>query len=404
MSNRDHNIKIISYENFPFGGAPANFIRYFALSMALVKADTEVILPTGNVYGNKIESVPEKRGFIENVRYCHLGFTKHPKNFLGKLMDILFGFIYTPIYLIKSHFKDKHYIIILYNTHFTRIFNILLIKKILRVKLILILPEFYEKPKSSLLSLIHWYDFYLGMKWLAKFADGYIPLSSYLQKYLLEELKVKKPIFVLPNLMDPNVFYVENCKPYLNDILTIGYIGTPTRKDGIIDLIESFGILNKKYTNTHLLIIGDVINGNSVLPQLKERAQKLNIGENVSFTGLLPFHKIPDLLNSCQILALTRPNGVFAEAGFPTKLGEYFACRKPVLVTSVGDVKKYFVNEEHVIIANPEDITSIVEGFEKLINNNDLVEKISLNAYKWMNNNLNYRNIAERLYGFIKQV
>jgi glycosyltransferase involved in cell wall biosynthesis len=204
--------------------------------------------------------------------------------------------------------------------------------------------------------------------------------------------------------MDPDNFHVPNSKPFIKNKITIGYAGTPPTKDGVMYLIDSFKILNKKYPNTHLLIIGDSINGNSTIPQLKDQALKLGLIENITFTGLIAFSKIPELFNACQILALTRPNGISNEAGFPTKLGEYFACRKPVVITRVGDIPVYFKNEEHVIIVNPEDIVSIANGFEKLINNNPLSERICNNAYNWMDINLNYKNMSHKLCKFITNV
>ncbi len=397
-------IKIITHENFPYGGAPANLLRYISLALSAEALSVEVILPTGNVYGNNVESKPEKKGLVKNVKYKHLGFTKHPHNYIGKLLDILIGLFYTPLYLLSSNIRSKYDIIISYNPHVSRIFMLILFKKIFKKKLIVILSEFYEKPSSGLLSLYHWYDFYFGMKYLTKYADAYIPASHYLKNYLEKELNIKKPIFVLPNLMDPEMFHVEQSEAFISCNITIGYTGTPTRKDGVVDLINSFAILNKKYPNTHLLIIGDVINGNSVIPPLKELAVKLRCDHNITFTGLIPFQKIPTLLNSCQILTLTRPNGVFAEAGFPTKLGEYFACKKPVLITRVGDIDKYFINEKHAIIVEPENIENIVAGFEKIINNNYLSQLISKNAHDWMNENLNYKNVSPKLLAFLKNI
>ena len=107
-------------------------------------------------------------------------------------------------------------------------------------------------------------------------------------------------------------------------------------------------------------------------------------------------------MKSCQILALTRPSGIFAEAGFPTKLGEYFACKKPVLITKVGDIPNYFKNEKHVILVEPNNIDSIVDGFEKIICNKDLSEKLSSNGYDWMKNNLDLNNVSTKLITFLK--
>ncbi len=193
-----------------------------------------------------------------------------------------------------------------------------------------------------------------------KYADGIIVLSTYLRDYIKYKVKYKKNILLMPNLTDPKEFELKDIKPHFYGRITIGYVGTPTRKDGILDLINSFSLLNKKYSNTHLLIIGDLTNGKTLIPSLEKLAKELSIDKNVTFTGLISNNKIPELLNSCQILALTRPNGISAEAGFPTKLGEYFACKKPVVITKVGDMSKYFQNEEHVILVEPENIRSLL--------------------------------------------
>jgi glycosyltransferase involved in cell wall biosynthesis len=103
-------------------------------------------------------------------------------------------------------------------------------------------------------------------------------------------------------------------------------------------------------------------------------------------------------------LALTRPNGIFSEAGFPTKLGEYFACKKPVVITRVGDIPKYFKNEEHIILVEPGNIESIVNGFEVLINRPNLSDKISKESYVWMDQNLNYLNVSLTIDLFIDKL
>jgi glycosyltransferase involved in cell wall biosynthesis len=205
-------------------------------------------------------------------------------------------------------------------------------------------------------------------------------------------------------LTDSTVFEAHNVKPFIENKITIGYSGTPTAKDGILDLIRSFGILNKKYPNTHLLVIGDLTNGETIVPDLKNYAKSYMDLENISFTGLVSHERIPDLLNSCQILAMTRHNGIFAQAGFPTKLSEYFACKKPVLTTAVGDISKYFTNREDLILTEPENIESIVNGFEDLLNDKQLADKISLNGYNWMNLNTNYLNISSNLSKFIEML
>lgn len=396
------HIKIVTYDNFPFGGAPANFVRNFALSVSQQdNVRVEVVLPKGN-YGNSNRATTFKKGVIEKLTYRHLGYSMHPVHAVGKLIDNLLSLVLPVFYLIREGIKKRSDVIIIYNTSFTTTLVFLFIRFIINTQLIIILPEFYEKPpKRFSFARIHWINFYVAIRYLVKYADKFIVLSDFMRTYLLSQHIQDENIFILPNITDPQLFEREEVSDFISGKLTIGYSGTPTRKDGIDDLLNSFAIIAEKYPQTHLLIIGDVVNGKSIIPALQNKVTKAGISERVTFTGLVSFNQVPDLLNSCQILALTRPNGVFAQAGFPTKLGEYFACKKPVLATSVGDIPLYFNNEDQLILTTPEDIADIVNGFEKLICDSALCQKIAANGYKWMEINLNYRNLSNKILEFI---
>lgn len=405
MSRRKKIVLITN--NFPYGGASANLLRYFTLALAFQNNDIEVIIPTGSYYGNKIDVNENRYGEIESVKYRHLGFLNHPRNYFGKLLDNILGLILPFFYLLNKTIKNNLDIIIVYNPSLLPMVSYLITKFFLRRKLLVILPEFYEKPNHKFISLdlINWFSFYISIKYMVRNADTFIVLSSYLKQYLTNRLRISKDILIMPNLTDPKRFEIDGIMPFKSNKVTIGYIGTPTKKDGILDLIKSFGVLNSKYKNTHLLIIGDITNGNSIVPDLKKYALEVGVDEDcITFTGLQSHKIIPQLLLSCQILALTRPNGIFSEAGFPTKLGEYFSCKKPVVITKVGDIPKYFKNEEHVILVEPGNIESIVNGFEVLINQPDLSDIISKKSYIWMDQNLNYLNVSFTIDLFIDKL
>jgi glycosyltransferase involved in cell wall biosynthesis len=395
---------VIITSMFPYGGAPANLVRYFSLSLVKENNDVEVIIPTGCYYGNKIDVNKNRYGEIETIKFRHLGFLNHPRNFIGKFLDNLLGLILPFFFLFYKTLKNDIDIIIVYSPSLLSMGSYLIARWIFRKKLLVILPEYYEKPKTKKFSLsnYNWYDFYICIRYLVRYADKFIVVSSYLKEYLNTRLKRRKDILIMPNLTDPKRFEIHDIPAFSPNKITIGYVGTPTRKDGVLDLIKSFSILNRKYQDTHLLIIGDITNGNSIVPDLRKYAREVGVNDDcITFTGLQSHIVIPRLLLSCQVLALTRPNGIFAEAGFPTKLGEYLSCKKPVLITKVGDIPKYLKNEVHVVLAEPENIQSIVDGFEKIITDKKLYEKLCQNGYKWMDENLNYINQSKRISEFI---
>ena len=198
-------ITLISYTNFPFGGSAANFSRYLAVGLSLQNNDIEVILPTGNYYGNNIDCDKNRRGNINGVPYRHLWFVTHPKNYFGKFIDNISGLILPIFYLTKKAIRKELDIIIIYDTEFIKTFIFVFLKTILRKKLVIILPEFYERPKEKIisLSLMNWYSFYFGIKFISKYADGFIVVSDYLKRYIRENLNSKKDILLIPNLTVP---------------------------------------------------------------------------------------------------------------------------------------------------------------------------------------------------------
>lgn len=396
---------VISTSLFPYGGACANLVRYFSFCLKDGGHNVEVILPTGAYYGNKLDQEKLRKGSINGVKYKRLGFIHKPRNLPGKIIDNLMGLLLPFFHLLSRALAKKLDLIIVYNPTMISILPYLFSKLVLRSELLIMLPEFYEKPKGkdySFLGMLKWYNFYFGIKYFIKYADKFIVLSNYLKSYMESRLRKPKPILLMPNLSDVERFQIEEVKDFKENHVTIGYVGTPVRKDGILDLIESFGIINKKYPKTHLLVIGDITSGKTIIPELKKYASEHGIVESsITFTGLTSHTEIPALLLSCQILALTRPGGIFAEAGFPTKLGEYFACKKPVVITRVGDMRTYFNDKEQVVFADPENIASIVDAFEYLLQHPEKATEIGVNGYNWMDKNLNYLNQTQRISEFV---
>ena len=266
-------IKVVTYDNFPFGGAAANFLRYFSLSISEQSTDIEVILPTGN-FGPKIEQNTKRVGVIGKLKYRFLGFLNHPVSKFGKIIDNFFGLVLPLFYFSKQRFSYKTDYVILYDNGFFRSIIFIFLKYLFGFKLIMIIPEYYEKPNKLLsLSSLKWYSFYFSINYISVLFDAHIVVSYFLRDLLTKDLKSNKPTFILPNLMDYKIFKSSKKIPYKNDKITIGYAGTPTRKDGIYDLILSFHQLNKLNPQTHLLIIGDSFGGESVLPDLKRKSK-----------------------------------------------------------------------------------------------------------------------------------
>jgi glycosyltransferase involved in cell wall biosynthesis len=71
---------------------------------------------------------------------------------------------------------------------------------------------------------------------------------------------------------------------------------------------------------------------------------------------------------SCLVLA--RPDSLQARAGFPTKLGEYLATGRPVVVTKVGEIPDFLMDEVSAYLVDASgDRSDLAEKIaEKILN------------------------------------
>lgn len=135
----------------------------------------------------------------------------------------------------------------------------------------------------------------------------------------------------------------------------IAYCGTVSvHKDGVDTLIKAFSFFREKHPEYKLYLIGqmDLLGAEEIIKNL---IKSLDLKESVIYKGRINADELPSILSGARMLALARPNTVQAQYGFPTKLGEYLATGKPVVVTKVGEIPLYLRDGENAFLAEPED-------------------------------------------------
>jgi glycosyltransferase involved in cell wall biosynthesis len=398
-----NEIVILTDENFPYGGPGANYLRNLSKGIKLnSRYEVLVWLQSGNSRPEK-EFKNVKLNSINGVNYKFIGACSlRPRSICGRIIDDLIGIINPVFLIIKKRKRLK--VLIVYNNSSVKTLIPLVICKLFNIKTIKILPEWYEKGAvlTSKIKYIKWWDFIFGMTKQNFQYDGLIVLSSYLKNYYTTNGYPEKKLIVLPNLVNLDEFVAVYQRRKLETII-IGYSGTPVKKDGILDLLKAYSLLIKRHQNVELRIIGDISQTRTAIPFLKVKAGEYGIFENqIHFTGLVDFKEVPGILNSCDILVFTRPSGQFAEAGFPTKLGEYLACNKPVVMTKVGDIPKYFTDKWNAILVEPDNPESIFDGLDFLIKNPIKAKEIAEEGNKWVQENLEYKNATVKIVEFIE--
>ena len=384
-----NKIVVLTASNFPLGGAGASFVRLMSLGLLNNNADVEVVRYWGNRFSNEDKE-------IKSSNYL---FKTPFKNEFLKFFELLAQILYIPFFLAYRKFVKKDSVLILYCIE--RVYFVLptvILCKIFKIKCYRIIaeiwPNYMEAKYWWRIPNILFYN--LQLKYIDKYLDGIIVFSNYLHKICVNNGVKDENLILIPHFIDLKISRVALPS---SKVFRIGFAGNPSIENGVIDLLKAFNFLiQENNTNFELLIVGNV--STEVNTIIKEKKLK---HKNIIFTGLINNNEVQAKLLTCSVLINPRRKGVLADSGFPTKIGEYFATKIPVISTKIGDLESYFENKKELVFVVPNNPNSIADAISYVYNNTDLCKKIGENGYNWAFNNLNYLKNGEKLINFIKR-
>jgi glycosyltransferase involved in cell wall biosynthesis len=183
-------------------------------------------------------------------------------------------------------------------------------------------------------------------------------------------------------LFDPPFFKRYTIKKSFREReLVIGCVGRLTAEKNVLALAEAFQIMRRLIPNIRLLIVGD--------GPFRKKIERLDNGKKtVSVTGWV--ENVEDYLNEMKLLIL--PSKI---EGLPNVILEAIACGTPVIATSVGAIPDIIKDGETGFLLKSNDPRHIAERIIELLNKPDLLEKVSINAYKYVRENFSCEKTLE---------
>lgn len=194
---------------------------------------------------------------------------------------------------------------------------------------------------------------------LRQFSGIYV-ISNRLRDEMKQGLGVAAEVSVVNMIVDLSRF--ENLtRDFGSSMRTITYCGDlSSPKDGVDILLTAFARFRADGADCTLQLAGSTAN-EYFRNTLRPLVEQLALVDAVKFLGLVPRQDVPALLASSDLLVLARPNSAQAAYGFPTKLGEYLASRKPVLVTNTGEISSFLSDGHDVFFSEPDDADAFAE-------------------------------------------
>jgi glycosyltransferase involved in cell wall biosynthesis len=328
----------------------------------------------------------------------------NPKYKIKYNNKIIRGLLYR-LYIIQATFniirkRKKGNIIIFYLFGIDPILSLFFgfFSKIANFKIICEVNEFPKSIIKDNKTLIY-INKLLIYPWLFNLNHGYSLISdeliTFFSKYSSQSIINK-----LPMTVDFERFIIKTKDNFINYIFYAGSLSQ--EKDGIIHLLNAFSKFHEITNDISLVICGDGSEQDKEL--FLNTIKQLEISNNVKYLGLIDRNEIPGLVLNAMICVLPRPNSVQAQAGFPTKLGEYLASGKPVIVTDVGDIPKYLKNDEAYIISNKNIEAELYAAFIEIKTDYNKALKIGMKGKERAKQEFSLDNNALKIKKFIHQV
>ena len=391
------NLLVLGVLDFPRASAPTS--RISAYAKGIIENNGSVTVLCLRAIGVKSlghNEIPAS-GVVNGIKYVYApGVTMRPESFLVrtffKLRSLLksFGIIW------KLDRAQKIDAFLFYSTYALHEILFTLLARCLRTPVIIERGEYPFRDRTTFRKKLraYWHE-----RFEVRLYDGMIFITRFLENYYKPLMKKDTKYIRVPILVEMSRF--EGAVSADSNGKYIAYCGDPSgNKDGVPTLIEAFSMLAEKYSDLRLYIIGDSGHKN-VLPNLKEQARKLNIEDRVIFTGRISREEMPQYLCNATILALARPTSLQAQGGFPTKLGEYLATAKPVVVTDVGEIAEFLRDGESAFIAEPDSVISFADKLDFVLSNPELANRVGRVGRELAKRHFHYALYGSRIEAFI---
>lgn len=145
--------------------------------------------------------------------------------------------------------------------------------------------------------------------------------------------------------------------------IIVSYHGTLSQNRGIHNLIKAINLLIEEgFDNIKLLLVGS----GKDEAFFKEEVIKLNINDQVTFTGAIPYKYIPKVISNADLALIPFPKSEWWEYQSPLKIFEYLAMGIPIIATDLQAHRH--ISDSIILMPNnfPETICDYIKTYLKL--------------------------------------
>jgi glycosyltransferase involved in cell wall biosynthesis len=343
-------------ELFPHGTGAAARLRAYASGLRQNDVDVRVLLLLSLPPEEWPDTGADTRGTWRGVPFEYMsGVTCGQRGWLRRRVLDLRAIWRTLAAILRDRRESHRTAVVLIGTALRWILPIVTVCLVAGIPLIHDRTEqpFVYGPEAGALRA-------LGRRWYTgnvfRMFDGVVVISTYLEEYVRSRVRRSAWIMRIPILVDADTFACEAA----SDPGLVGYAGSLSHPEELEQLIEAVSIVRRERPETRLRIVGG--GSPSEIAFVRTQATRHGLADALELVGFARADQMPGLLCECSALALPRAAGVFSTAGMPTKLGEYLATGRPVVVTATGDIPLHLRDGVDAFVVAPDNVGAFAQA------------------------------------------
>lgn len=182
--------------------------------------------------------------------------------------------------------------------------------------------------------------------------------------------------------------------------LDLLYIGSITFDRGIGIILQAMSNLKANYSNIHFHCVGPC--DEDVRKLVDEEVRKLNLGNQVTFYGLLPLADAYQIAKHCDVgLSVLKPLPNYITS-YSTKIFEYMYVGLPVITSHFPLYREVVEKYNCGVCVDPNDIVSLQKALEQYVNNPELIQLQGKNGHFAAKDTFNWDREEKKLIQFYK--
>lgn len=239
------------------------------------------------------------------------------------------------------------------------------------------------------------YHTLFALKWIVNNSTETVTNSSATMNSCLENGLEKDKFNIIPFGVDID-FYRPLKIPKNKNIFQILSVGYLIERKGFEYLIKAMKDVLKEHNNVKLTIVGS----GPLEKKLKDLVNELELKDHVKLMKNVSDNELLHLYNSSDLFVL--PSVVDSQGnteGLGVVLLEAMACELPVIGSDIGGIPDIVQDNETGLLVPEKDIIRLSQTISKLIEDENLRDKLAINGYNRVRDIFSWEKIAE---GYLK--